>query len=126
MWLSSLPDRTLVFSYLSQANVDVSAGTSDEGHWRGYGESPSLRSGRPSLRIEAYRGFERPILEYFDRVRHREAACGTALESRRSVVVEDVTDSVVFQKDVATLEAMLDARVRSVQSIPLIGESVRR
>jgi len=78
-----------------------------------------------SLRVEAYRGFERPILEYFDRVRHREAACGTALESRRRVVVEDVTDSVVFQ-DVATLEAMLDARVRSVQSIPLIGESVRR
>jgi hypothetical protein len=73
-----------------------------------------------SLRIEAYRGFERPFLDYFDRVRTGKLHVARRSESCWRVVVEDVTDSVMFQ-DAATLEVMLDAGVRAVQSIPLIG-----
>ena len=46
--------------------------------------------------------------------------CGTALSSGSQVVVDDITMSPIFL-GTASLEAMLDARARAVQSTPIIG-----
>ena len=74
------------------------------------------------LTIHVQQGFDRPFLEFFDSVHSGQAACGMALEAVQRVVVPDVTDSPVFgSPDI--LEVLLDARVRCVQSTPLVGES---
>jgi GAF domain-containing protein len=77
-------------------------------------------SGR--LRIEAQRGFHEPFLEFFNAVSEGHAACGTALKCRTQVVVEDVAANPIFQST-PSLEVVLDAGVRAVQSTPLIGRS---
>jgi hypothetical protein len=74
------------------------------------------------LLIAAHRGFKCPFLDFFMCVHGGKAACGTALETRRRVIVEDVTESPVFHGTNA-LEVLLDAGVRAVQSTPLIGSS---
>lgn len=74
------------------------------------------------LLIAAQRGFEHPFLEFFQSVHEGKAACGRALEARKRVIVEDVTESPVFH-GTAALEVLLDAEVRAVQSTPLIGPS---
>jgi GAF domain-containing protein len=75
-----------------------------------------------ALRIGAQRGFDRPFLEFFDRVNDGHAACGTAFQSRSRVIVEDVGESPIFLGTPA-LEVVLDAGVRAVQSTPLVGPS---
>jgi GAF domain-containing protein len=75
-----------------------------------------------ALRIEAERGFNRSFLKFFDSVHAGHAACGTALERRKQVVIEDVADSPIFLGTPA-LEVMLDAGARSVQTTPLVGPS---
>lgn len=75
-----------------------------------------------ALYIAAQYGFNRPFLEFFGCVHEGEAACGRAFKARRKVVVTDVTESAVFCGTPA-LEVLLDARVRAVQSTPLIGSS---
>jgi hypothetical protein len=74
------------------------------------------------LLIAAQRGFKYPFLDFFMCVHGGKAACGTAFETRRRVIVEDVTESPVFHGTDA-LEVLLDAGVRAVQSTPLIGSS---
>jgi len=74
------------------------------------------------LMIHVQRGFGRPFLSFFDSVHSGQAACGTALQKARRVIVADVTDSSVFRSTDA-LEVLLDAGVRSVQSTPVIGRS---
>jgi len=75
------------------------------------------------LTIVAQRGFEQPFLDFF---RHVEAgdrsACAATLDSRRRVVVDDVTQSSVFQ-DAESLNVLLAAGVRAVQSTPLVSLS---
>jgi len=80
------------------------------------------RSGR--LRIHVQRGFEPRFLEFFDSVHMGQAACGTAIQKAKRVIVADVADSPIFRSS-ASLEIMLDAGVRSVQSTPLAGKSGR-
>jgi GAF domain-containing protein len=75
-----------------------------------------------ALRIGAQRGFNRPFLEFFDRVNDGHAACGTAFQSRSRVIIEDVGESSIFLGTPA-LEVVLDAGVRAVQSTPLVGPS---
>jgi GAF domain-containing protein len=75
-----------------------------------------------ALLIAAQSGFGAPFLDYFGRVHEGEAACGEALRNRQRIVVEDVTESPVFRGKPA-LEVLLDAKVRAVQSTPLIGVS---
>ena len=43
-----------------------------------------------TLRLTAQRGLPRDFLDFFDRVREGEAACGTVLKTRERVTVEDV------------------------------------
>ena len=75
-----------------------------------------------SLRIEAQRGFNDPFLEFFGSVEDGHAACGTAFKTRQRVIVDDVAESPIFRRTDA-LEVLLDARVRAVQSTPLVGRS---
>jgi len=77
-----------------------------------------------ALEIKAQCGFSSPFLEYFNQVHQGEAACGTAMKRARRVMVEDVTQSRLFQGSLA-LEVILDAGARSVQSTPLVDVSGR-
>ena len=75
-----------------------------------------------TLRIEAQLGFDSRFLGFFNCVHEGEAACGTALKTGSQVVVEDVTTSPIFVGS-PSLDAMLDARARAVQSTPIIGRT---
>jgi PAS domain S-box-containing protein len=76
------------------------------------------------LKIVANRGFEKPFLEYFNVVQHSQAACGTALQMGKRVVIDDITTSPVFAGSPA-LDILLAAGVRAVESTPLVGRSGR-
>src|SRR5262252_5515836 len=76
--------------------------------------------GSAELVIAAQRGFEEPFLNFFARVRDGTSACGAAMLSAQSVLVEDVTRSELFAGQ-ASLDALLDAGVRAVQSTPLLS-----
>ena len=80
------------------------------------------RSGQ--LRIHVQRGFEPPFLEFFGSVHLGQAACGMALQTAKRIIVADVADSPIFRSS-DSLEIMLDAGVRSLQSTPLAGRSGR-
>jgi PAS domain S-box-containing protein len=75
-----------------------------------------------ALRIVSQRGFEQPLLDFFNQVHGGEFACGTALQSGRRVIVEDVATSPVFAGSPAC-EVMLAAGARAVQSTPLVSRS---
>ena len=77
-----------------------------------------------SLKIVASRGFERPFLEFFDAVHDGHAACGTAMQSRERVIIDDVAASPLFVGTPA-LDVMLAAKALAVQSTPLISRSGR-
>ncbi len=81
---------------------------------------PRLRG----LELVAQRGFQRPFLEYFRFVADENSACGWALTRQRPVMVEDVADSPLFANR-PQLEVMLDAGIRAVKSLPLIGSEGR-
>jgi hypothetical protein len=71
------------------------------------------------LRIAAQYGFESEFLSFFDVVDDRRSACGLALAQHRTVQVDDVAASHVFDGGSAR-DVVLGAGVRAVQSIPLI------
>jgi len=73
-----------------------------------------------SLRIIAQLGFKSDFLEFFEIVDDDESACGTALNSRRSVWVPDTARSTIFAGTPA-LDVMLDAKSRAVASVPVIS-----
>jgi len=74
------------------------------------------------LRIVAQRGFGARFLEFFEEVHDGIAACGSALQTGKRVIVEDVASSPVFAGTPA-LDAMLAAEARAVQSTPLVSRS---
>ncbi len=76
-----------------------------------------------SLVITAQRGFEEPFLKFFARVHdHSSAACGMALRSGERVVVKDVTQSEIFAGH-PSLDVLLEAGVRAVQSTLLVSSA---
>src|SRR5215472_13050220 len=78
------------------------------------------KSGR--LLIHVQKGFRRPFLDFFDSVHSGEAACGSALQAGKRVVVPDVKDAPVFHS-ADSLKVLLNAGVRSVQSTPIVSKS---
>lgn len=66
-------------------------------------------------------GFDDEFLEFFSDGR-QPAACTTALKSQQRVIVEDVRHSALFIGTLS-LETMLQAQVRAVQSTPLISST---
>ena len=76
-----------------------------------------------ALEIAASRGFDQPFLEFFNAVHAgHDTACGWAIQSGTRVVIDDITTSTVFQGTQA-LEVLLAARVRAMQSTPLLSRS---
>ena len=72
------------------------------------------------LDVAANRGFDQPFIEFFSHIRPGVAACGTAMQTRECVVVEDVTLSPVFLATPRALELMLSNGVRAVVCTPLL------
>ena len=72
------------------------------------------------LHIVAQRGFNRPFLEFFACVNDTQSACGAALIGGVRTIVPDVASDPLFA-GTASLETMLTAEARAVQSTPLIG-----
>lgn len=81
-----------------------------------------LVDGRGELNIVEARGFDRPFLDFFNSVNESQAACGTAMARCERIIVEDVTKSPIFVGQ-PSLEVLLAAGVRAVQSTPLISRS---
>jgi PAS domain-containing protein len=75
-----------------------------------------------NLKIVAHRGFDQAFLDYWNEVHEGQGSCGTALESGKRTIIEDVAQSTIF-KDTPALDVQLTAGVRAVQSTPLIGRS---
>ncbi|MBV8082880.1 MAG: GAF domain-containing protein [Candidatus Eremiobacteraeota bacterium] len=74
------------------------------------------------LRITVHDGFADEFLAFFSEVKESEAACGTALKTRQTIVVEDVERSPLFVGTPA-LKIMLNAGARAVQSTPIFSRS---
>jgi GAF domain-containing protein len=66
------------------------------------------------LRIGAQRGFEAEFLDFFDAVHDGVAACGSAMQSGRRVIVEDVANDPIFEGTKAC-DILLAAGVLAVQ-----------
>ena len=72
-----------------------------------------------TLRIEAHRGFTDRFLTFFATVDGTQpTACAAALATGAPIIVDDVTRSPIFAGH-ATLDVLLDAGSRAVQSYPL-------
>ena len=74
------------------------------------------------LALGAQSGFEEPFLEFFATVDDESSACGLAMQTQQRVIVEDITKSELFAGKLS-LNIMLEAGVRAVQSTPLISSS---
>jgi GAF domain-containing protein len=74
------------------------------------------------LKIKVQIGFDKPFLDYFAIVNDARSACGAAKNAGQRIIVPDVTRSEIFA-DPPTLQVMIEAGVRGVQSTPLIGKS---
>ncbi len=76
-----------------------------------------------TLELIVQRGFEGRFLEFFARVRRDEPlACSAAMQTCGQVVVEDVTQSDIFAGQ-KSLDVLLEAGIRAVQSTPLLNAS---
>jgi PAS domain S-box-containing protein len=75
-----------------------------------------------ALKIVAQRGFEQPFLDFFNSVHEGQAACGTALQQGKRVIVEDIAESAVFAGSPAR-EVVLASGARAVQATPLRSRS---
>jgi hypothetical protein len=71
-----------------------------------------------TLRMVAQQGFSPRFLELFAVVHEGFAACGTTLQNRECVLVNDVATDPIF-KEKSLLEIMRREGIRSVQSVPL-------
>lgn len=71
------------------------------------------------FRIIAHRGFDQPFLNFFNSVHESHSACAMVLERRQPVIIKDITQSPFI--DSQSLEVMLAAGIRAVQSIPLFS-----
>lgn len=74
------------------------------------------------LKLVAQRGFNEPFLTFFAEVRDNDSTCAAAMRSGDRIVVEDVTESPTLVGQ-TSLQVLLGAGVRAVQSTPLIASS---
>ena len=75
-----------------------------------------------TLRLVASRGFEPRDLKSFGIVHEGECSCGTAMQRRERVVIEDVTTSPVLAGK-PSRDSLLAAGIRAAQSTPLFSRS---
>ncbi len=77
-----------------------------------------------TLRIAAQRGLAKDFLDFFSQIQKGQAACGRVLETRERVTVEDIATSPLFAT-LPTLEVLLSAGIRALQSTPLLTRNGR-
>jgi GAF domain-containing protein len=84
-----------------------------------FGDVQLFDSTNRVLRIVAYHGFGSEFVDYFKTVSDsKECVCGVAMSGRTRIVVTDVATDPVFSDQ--SRGVLLRAKVRSVQSTPLI------
>jgi PAS domain S-box-containing protein len=74
------------------------------------------------LRLVTQTGFDDPFLEFFECAGNGDSACGVALQSKQRVVVEDIDNSEIYSGK-PSLQAMHEADVLAVESVPLISSA---
>src|SRR5262245_3889656 len=74
-----------------------------------------------ALRIVAQRGFPQPWVDFWNDLPEGRGSCGVSLKHGERVIVENVEQTPIFGG--ATLEMLLKAGVRAVQSTPLVSRS---
>lgn len=74
------------------------------------------------LRLAVQSGFDEPFLRFFQTIADTSSVCGRAMQLQQRVIVDDITQSDIFAGR-PSLQIMLDAGVRAVQSTPLISSS---
>ena len=72
------------------------------------------------LAIVVQHGFERAFIEFFSHIRAGTAACGTAMRTKETVIVEDISLSPLFLAEPQALELKLEAGMRAVVCVPLL------
>jgi PAS domain S-box-containing protein len=72
------------------------------------------------LRLVTQTGFDDPFLELIECAHNEDSACGVALHSKQRVVVENINNSEIYAGK-PTLQAMRDADVLAVESVPLVS-----
>lgn len=72
-----------------------------------------------SLKIVVQHGFNQAFLEYFNQVHEGQCGCGSALQRRARVIVEDVSSDAIF-KGTTACGVMLQAEARACQSTPIM------
>jgi signal transduction histidine kinase/DNA-binding response OmpR family regulator len=87
-----------------------------------FGNIQLLDSKTSHLRIVASRGFPKWWLDFWNNVSAGRGACGTAIQRRERVLIEDILQSPVFIGTEA-LDVQLKAGVRAVQSTPILSRS---
>lgn len=87
-----------------------------------FGNMQLLDPSSGELQIVVHRGFPTWWLDFWASVQKGHGACGTALEHRARVVVEDIERDPIFAGTPA-LEIQRRAGVRAVQSTPLFSRS---
>jgi PAS domain S-box-containing protein len=75
-----------------------------------------------SLVIAAHRGFSEPFLAFFKHGCDDASACGSAMQTKKQVIVEDVLRSDIFAGN-PSQTVVIDAGVRAVISTPLISSA---
>ena len=104
--------RTLLDAILQAAIAIVQA-------QKGYVQLPDPGSGE--LTIATHQGFDREFVEFFSHIGAGKVACGTAMETKQCVVVEDVTLSPLFLAEPRALQLKLAAGMRAVVCTPLLS-----
>jgi PAS domain S-box-containing protein len=79
-----------------------------------------LNGDSETLRLVTQVGFDDPFIEFFECVHNGDSACGVALKSKQRVVVEDIDKCEIYTGK-ASLQAMHEADVRAVESVPLVS-----
>jgi PAS domain S-box-containing protein len=79
-----------------------------------------LTPGSGELSIAVHRGFDQAFVEFFSHIRAGQVACGTAMQTRQCVVVEDITLSPLFLSEPRALQLKLAAGVRAIVCTPLL------
>lgn len=77
-------------------------------------------SGRLTFAVQ--QGFDKSFRDFFTSATDGDSAWGSAIESKQRVVVEDIRESDIFLGK-PSLEMMLNAEVRAVESVPLLSSS---
>jgi PAS domain S-box-containing protein len=74
------------------------------------------------LKLVAQQGFDSRFLDFFAVVSNQATSCRAAMETRGRVIVEDMSESKIFA-GTPSLQILLEAGVRAVQSTPLLSSS---